>query len=525
MSSVVGEIVRATLWQELRRRRGSTTARGGRGGLVSSLVVFVFAGFAAAMNMARGADAFTGGFLLSSAFMLLFAVFVVMEFATLVTGPDDLAFYTPLPVRPSSYVSAKIAVTFIFGLAFAVAFALPSAVMAATGGMPLSRLAMALAELVDGVFIASLGIIALLGIALRFISYRRVRETALWVQLLLFVAVYAGFYIIQRAAGGPAGVRIEPSPLLLLAPSSWVAVVPLGAGPLRAAGLLLAIAVPALLFVVAVRVVSTAYDGKIADADTVTSHATGRRRVGGRAGLLWRTPEERGMALLIANFFRHDSQFRMGVLTIIPVTVLYVLIIVLANRAPILDPFSARGRAGFTSSILLYLAVGFFPTYLKSAFTYSAQSDASWLFHASPADRLLILRAARRFIFVFFATPYLLLLAAVYAVLTGAVLHTVVHFAIISLLVMIEIDILLLLFPRLPFSRELSAGRRGGGPLLRLLAGVVVLLPIYLLVVFIYPSALATALAAAGLLGIAVALRILGNRHAAGVLAREEFAA
>ncbi|HUJ75093.1 MAG TPA: hypothetical protein VL359_09550, partial [bacterium] len=123
--SVVGEIVRTTFRQELRMPRGSTGARGRRGGLIGSLAVFVFSGFITAASIARGVDHFTAGMLSSTVFMLLFAIFVVMEFAVIVTGPDDLAFYLPLPVPARAYVSAKIAVVLLFGCAFTVAFALP----------------------------------------------------------------------------------------------------------------------------------------------------------------------------------------------------------------------------------------------------------------------------------------------------------------------------------------------------------------------------------------------------------------
>ncbi len=524
MSGPVGEIVRATLRQQLRKPRGSTGSRGRLGGLISSLVVFVFGGFVTGMSLARGIDPFTAGVLSSSVFMLLLAVFVVMEFATIVTGPDDLAFYTPLPVHPRAYVTAKIAVTWIFGLAFALAFALPSIIIMPATGTPLSLLAAELFVLVDAALIAGLAVIVLLGTAVRFISYKRVREVASWSQFIIFIAVYGTFFIFQRSLGGAAQVRIDPRPLLLLAPSAWApSLLRLGTGPVPLVGLLLSAAAPLLLFLAAVRVVSAAYEGKIADADSLSSRAPRKVRIMGGAGLLWRSPEERGIALLIANLFRHDSQFRMGVLTIIPVTVLYVGIIIFANHAPILDPFTAAGRAGFGSTILLYLAVGFFPTYVKNALTFSSQSEASWLFHASPADRLLILRAARRFILVFFIAPYLLLLSVLYAVLTGSIAHTLQHFTAIALLVLIETDLLLFFSPRLPFSRALSAGRRGGGALVRMLAGVVILLPIYLLVVFVYTSPIASWLALATLAAVLAGVRAAGRRHAARRLEREEF--
>jgi hypothetical protein len=522
--SAFTEIIRTTLRQELRKPRGSAATAGRRGGLVSSLVVFVFAGFAGGLSIARGMDSFTAVFIASTIFMLLLAVFVVMEFATLVTGPDDLAFYMPLPVAARSYVSAKIAVTWIFGLAFALAFAIPSIILTPVAGVRITHLAAELYAMVDAAFIASLLVIVLLGVAVRFISYRRVREVAAWAQFVIFIAVYGVFFIFQRSRGGASQIVLGFHPLLLLAPSSWAAsVLRLGAGTLPILGVILSVAAPVLLFFVAVRVVSAAYNGKIADADSVQTRARGRVRIAGAGGLLWRSPEERGIALLVSNLFRHDPQFRMGVLTIIPVTILYVGIILFVNRSPILDPFTSAGKAGFSSTILLYLAVGFFPVYVKNALTFSGQSEASWLFHASPADRLLILRAARRFILLFFIAPYLVMLTVVYAILTREIPHTLIHFAAITFLVLIETDLLLLFAPRLPFSRPLTAGRRGGGPIVRMLAGAVILVPIYLLVLFVYPYPLVTWLCLGGLAVILTAVRITGRRHAARKLERAEY--
>ena len=310
----------------------------------------------------------------------------------------------------------------------------------------------------------------------------------------------------------------------MFAPSAWAASALLGGeGGLPVLAAALAIGVPVLLFLGSVRVVSQAYDGKLAEAEVVSTRARRHGRVPGSGSLLWRSPEERGIALLISNFLRHDNQFRMGVLTIIPITVLYLGIVLLGVRSPILDPFTAAGRASFGRSILLYLAVGFFPSYLRSALIFSAQAEASWLFHVSPANRLLMVRAARRFILLFFVAPYLLLLAVLCAVLSREILHTLMHFLAISLLVVIEIDLLLLFFPRIPFSRPAALGRRGGSALGRMLNGFLLIVPIWLLVTFVYPYLLAYWLVMAALAALLIVVRVRGQRFAARRLEGEEY--
>ncbi len=454
-------------------------------------------------------------------FMLLLAVFVVMEFSTIVTGPDDLAFYSPLPVPPRAYVSAKITVTLVLGVVFALVYFLAAALEAPVIGA--GFLAGLFVVLLDGALISVLLVIVVLGLVVRFVSFRRVREVAAWVQLIIFIAVYGGFFVVQRAMSG-SGMYLESGPVLMIAPSAWAASALLGgAGRLPRIGAGLAIAIPLLLFFGSIRVVSQAYDGKLAEAEVVSIRVRRRGRVPGSGSLLWRSPEERGIALLISNFLRSDNQFRMGVLTIIPVTLLYLAILLLGVRSPILDPFTPAGRATFGRTILLYLAVGFFPSYLRSALTFSAQAEASWLFHVSPANRLLMLRAARRFILLFFVAPYVLLLAVLNAVLTREILHTVMHFLAISLLVVIEIDLLLLFFPRIPFSRPASLGRRGGSALGRMLNGFLIVVPIWLLVTFVYPHLLVYWLVMAALVAVLIVVRVRGRRFAARRLEREEY--
>ena len=58
--------------------------------------------------------------------------------------------------------------------------------------------------------------------------------------------------------------------------------------------------------------------------------------------------------------------------------------------------------------------------------------------------------------------------------------------------------------------------------LLRLLASVVILLPIYLMVLFVYPRPTAYWAALAALAAITAGVRLLGGRHAGTRLARRE---
>ncbi len=517
------EIARATLRQEL--PSGGTGARGKRVWIFATLFTYFFVGLLVAGSLARGADPLAVGLFAVTACMLLVAIFVVFEFATLVTGPDDLAFYLPLPVEPRAYVDAKVGVTCLFVLVFALAFAFPALIIVPAARGPVWLLAPYLYALLDGALLSALGIATILGFVVRRVPHARLRDAASWVQMLIIMAVYGGFTLFQRAlAAKPQGSRLELSPLLLLAPSAWPAsLVRWGEGALPAIGLALSLAVPILLFLAVRGMLSRSYAGAMAEA--AIAAPIRRAPASGGAAWLWRGPEERAMALLIGRLFRRDSRFRTSILTIIPITVAYIGVILLVNRTPLLDPFTPQGRATFAATLMLYIGIGVYPALVKGALTFTNDASVGWVFFASPADPLLLLRAARRFILVFFIAPYLLVLGAAYALFTGALWHTLQHFILIACLVVIETDVMLFFFPQRPFSIEAAAGQQGGAMLLQTLAGMLILLPLYLLVILVYPHPFAFWPALAGIVACLAVVRVMGRRYAASRLSREELLA
>jgi hypothetical protein len=523
-------ILQASLRQELRGGRGTSGLRGRLRGLFTTFLSYLMGGLLTGVALFSGAPPFGAAVFASSVLMLLVATFVVVDFSTIVTGPEDLAFYGALPVSPRTYVAAKLALLCLFALASSVVFALPLLVLGGLRGVPVGSLAAMVYALLASSVTAALAVAALLGLAVRVVPYQRVRTAAWFVQLVLFLALYAGFALLQRTLRSSAGaLSIRLSWPLLLAPSAWgPALLEVGARGGAAAslaapaGVLLSLAGPFLLLLAAWRVIAASYGGRIAEVATLTPRPKARARWR-RPSSLWRTPEERAVALLIGNQFRHNAQFRFSILVIVPITVLYAAIVLLVNRTPIVDPFTAGGRQSFGSTILLYVAVGFFPSYLKSALTSSSEAEASWILHASPADRLLLLRAARRFILAFFLLPYLAALWAVFALLSGVLFDTLRHFLAVGALVLLETDVLLLFFPQLPFSLKQRTGQRGAAMLLRLFGGLLILPPLYLLVVFVYPHPVLAWAALAGLGACVLAVRLGGERFAGSRLRRQEF--
>ena len=157
------------------------------------------------------------------------------------------------------------------------------------------------------------------------------------------------------------------------------------------------------------------------------------------------------MALLIRSQFRNDQKFRMGVLTILPLTALYIF-----QGVSDSNEFSGGGRF-----MLVGFAIMMFPAMLKMQLTRSDSYRASWVFFAAPVSRARLIRAAKDVVIAMFLLPYVVIVAAVMAYATGDPLHAIAHVLILGLISHLVLQTTILMDPELPFAKPFD---KGGGP-------------------------------------------------------------
>ena len=95
----------------------------------------------------------------------------------------------------------------------------------------------------------------------------------------------------------------------------------------------------------------------------------------------------------------------------------------------------------------------------RSHLTRSESFRASWIFFASPADRMAIVRSSIRVLVAFFLLPYLLFVTLVYTYFVGSVFHVALHMSLQGLLSLLVLQVAMLIDPALPFSRPTQKGR------------------------------------------------------------------
>jgi len=138
--------------------------------------------------------------------------------------------------------------------------------------------------------------------------------------------------------------------------------------------------------------------------------------------------------------------------------------------------------------------------------TTSDSFRASWIFHASPADRPRLVLAGRDIITVFFLLPYLLLLAGLFAYFYGNITHGFVHALFLGCLSYLMLQLGVLMNPQLPLSRPANKDTNAGQNFALMFGGMFIGFIAYMvMVMFVYRTTLRMIVAFGLLLAVAVA--------------------
>jgi len=217
-----------------------------------------------------------------------------------------------------------------------------------------------------------------------------------------------------------------------------------------------------------------------------------RRRL--TAGRVFANAEARAVAVLVRAQFRYDNRFRLTVLSILPLTLVYMLS---GFKEGGLDPFSTE-RQGQT---LVYMGIAMFPPMLRAALTQSDAFRAAWVFHGTPADKRALVMSLKDYVAAWFIVPYVTFISAIYVVATGRPLMVAVHMMVLGLISHLLLTVDFILNPEVPFSKPPSRGARTRTTFAAIMIAALVgaLLPLGLAIVYEAPLLTAAAVAALAL--------------------------
>ena len=497
---------RALVWvsliTDLRQFRG-TGLRMGRaavgsvgGALLSQLLYGVFCAFfiGALPNVFASSTIY---------FMLLLSTLglaLLVDFTGIVLSPDDYLQLGPRPVDGRTFFVARLTSVILFSLLLTAPFALPPAaaylIRDAGRAVPAAITSLAAAATL-AVLVPLLVILLFLGLV-RIVPPPRLHRLLGYVQFALSFVFIGGFFLLSRTTRALDAISLEKSATAYLNPAAWFASwIEIADG--RASRLdWLAAAAPLVLLIVAGALVrsrvSLTYAERLSAMEIDRAGAAGTHRP---VPYLLFGPAHHAVGLLARAQFRTDQKFRLGVLGILPLTVIYLL-----------AGFSEPEGPGLLARepVLVYYAVLFFPVMLRQFLVYSESWRASWVFHAAPMPFEEVVVALKNTVVARFLVPYLALVMLLLGWLyPRPPLELLMHGVVIGLLSHALLTADLLLNPSLPFSRPTRQGTRSFALLLLMAPTMVIITTIPFWRPYLYASTARTFLG----VGVLVVINVL----------------
>ena len=470
-------------------RFDSTSSR--RKDINYSLILSVFIYFVLGLIMTsfvfKMHDSFWSSLILFTIVAFMVGSLMLVEFGTIVVAPEDYHIFSVQPVSSRTYFAAKVTFTVFYVLIYTMALGLPSVIAYGLASRlrgegfainPYQMIAAFAGLVMVGVGVAMTMIVVYTGI-LRLVHFRKLKNVLSYLQLTMSFIVYGSYSLLPSFVEKVGADLPATKPWwVYLLPMSWFSSLFTLAGGTLDSVSILAAAVGVISFVgiipFALSKISITYAESLSEASTVpeekkSGQSTGSRKVSS----IFQRDEDRAIAMLIRSQFKHDTRFRLGILAIIPLTILY-LVMGLRGGGKLYDPFNPDWKS-LANSALIYFVIVLFPMTIKEAVTRSESYLASWIFFVTPSSQTRLVLSVKKILFWFFVVPYLSVLALVFLYYFRNVLHVLMHLVVLLLFSYTFLQVFLLVNPQMPFSVPRQLGERA-----TMLGTVMILGPIVL---------------------------------------------
>jgi hypothetical protein len=424
--------------------------------LITQFIFYSFMGAGVATVVWFTRDLFLSSTVVLTYVMFMIATAALLDHSSAIASPDDHAILGFRPVTSRTYFASRLANVLVYTTTMTAVFSyVPIVTFFIRHGAGVG--AAAIVAISAGSVATALAMVVSYGWLLRTVGADRLKRVLSYVQFLVSFLVYGGYFALSRVlqVGVMAQFELPKSVGLLLLPSTWFAsYLELAAGRTTAFEIVPALASVALLAGLAATLtgrLSLEYADRLAALTTVTAPRRPQSRL---PALLFTRDEARAVALLVRSQFRNDLKFRMSILTILPLTVVYLLMGI--QDGGVGDPFEmSEGQHGLS---MVTIAVMMFPTMLKLNLARSDAYRASWIFFAAPADRARVVQSSKNILVVMFLIPYLAVVGLTLAYFSPNLLHLAVHLLVLTLVSHLVLQIVTFVEPELPFSKPLLKG-------------------------------------------------------------------
>jgi hypothetical protein len=309
---------------------------------------------------------------------------------------------------------------------------------------------------------AALTVVTIFSILLRKIPHKKLTKAFSYAHLFGTLITLSGLIVIPRIleSDTPQSLSFAIAPWLAYTPGYYISA--FAATSLNEGSLILGlpffalVGVNILSLLVGSKLLAKTYLDAVSDVkqDAIDSTRDAKEVVfeeSVRSSILFRTPESRVMWKLFRAQFRNDTKFRLGVISLLPITAIYFVIMIV--NGSVADPFVETALRTVLEGTMLYLLILLSPLLLMQMVSQSEAHKASWIFFSTPIDRSRLLLSMKNIVLFNLFLPYLLILGATFAYFMPFE-HAAMHTLMLGLTAMLIFEVYLLITPKLPFSEQ-----------------------------------------------------------------------
>ena len=466
----VRALLRAAFKTDLRGSKNPLDAARNRSPKIPPIVgLLIFNGFTG-LFLASFAFYFKDPFMTSVWILTIMMVFIsltiLLEFANLILSPEEYRIVSHLPIGSRTFFISKLIHLLVYVNVLASILYFPSAVTVSIAG---HNFLLFLSFLMAGLLAATttgMGFVVLYTMLLKIVNRDTMQRVAGYAQLVLISFFYFGYITVPRLLfKKSSGITLNfDSDWIYLVPSAWFsAIAKLPAGDITANDIcasLAGIIILVLFFRAGMSRLSLDYALTLSSTVAQQDQQYTRKKRGliSKLTLAVSNNEDRAVWTLIRKQFKYDNRFKMSILTIIPLTAFYVYMGV-ADGKTMTDPFiSSFGKNPGGPNFLIYMAVTMLPFMITINTSFSESYQSAWVFFSSPANRTRIVLSSARFALYYFCFPFTVLLLFLFAWFFKNYFHALLHCIMIYVVLMILTKIMVLIYPRIPFSQVYNKG-------------------------------------------------------------------
>lgn len=393
---------------------------------------------------------------------------IFLSFGTGFLSPDETQIIIPLPVSSETFFFSRLAVLLCYTtiISVTVAFGPAIAIFLLRGQDVGAAIGLLLSAILAGIT-SGLTVIVLYGLILPHIPREKMARVTGYAQFVGSLVTTGSIVILANfdRVIGLGDYTLRSHSWLSAIPGVWFgALASILAGSTEGPMLVLALGAFAFLALVSAGahiLLGKTYQSAVSELSGAVTTAAPTRKIS-REPFLFRwfskllgSHEARAVLMLFRAQFRFDTRFRMSVLSVLPLTLIYLIVAVVSGG--VADPFRSSFK-DMLNAELLYMIALLMPLMLLQSISQSDSFRSSWIFFASPLDRSKLLLAVRNTLYAWVILPYLIILAVAFCFFMPIV-HAVMHVVVLGTLATMVFQIFLMVSPKMPFAQQRKPNR------------------------------------------------------------------